>query len=158
MHLANVLMTASLFLCPIPVLAQTAVTPTNDVVRPGDSQLSCAALIDEMNIGSQQIQAGSARMHDRTDRMLAAAMREPPKVGAAQGVAGLVAGFVPGAGLALGVVQTLGAASQSVPRQTAGATLEDARGMSDDVAAMTALAPVGQRFEHLNAIFRSKGC
>lgn len=159
MHWANVaLMAAPLLLCPLPVLAQATATPTYEVARPGDSQLSCAALISEMNIGSQQIQTGSARMRDRTDRMTASATREAPKVSAAQTVAGMVAGFVPGAGLALGAAQTLTAASRPPPQQPPGYTPEEARGLGDDAAAMSAMVPVGQRFEHLNAIFQNKGC
>jgi hypothetical protein len=153
-----VLTAATPFLCPIPAFGQDVVSPTYEVARRGDGQLSCGALISEMNIGSQQISAGGARMQDRADRMLASTTREAPKVSAAQAVAGVVAGLVPGAGLALGVAQTLGAVGGSAPQQPAGPTLDDARGMNDAAAAMSALVPVGQRFEHLSAIFRSKGC
>lgn len=138
----------------VPVPAP-GVAPAPQVVRAGDSQLGCPALIAEMDGISQQIQAISERSVANAERARAAATRAPPPVvNPAQTLAGLAAGFIPGAGLALGAMQTAAAVGRPVdPAPNA-----EMQAMAADAASMMALIPASQRFEHLSALARTKGC
>ena len=126
-------------------------------VRPGDNALSCEALVSEMNVLSGQVQAASTRMQARAQTMVADAneARKPDQPGAAATLGDVAASFVPGAGLLLGAARTLG---KTVIASGPTAKGPDMAGVAADVGAMQGMILVGQRIEHLSAIWRSRSC
>lgn len=134
------------------------------VVRLGDNQMSCEALIAEMDELNLRVQSHSDEMTRRSTEMTRTAMRAGRGGGMAQGMGmtlgSLAASFIPGGALVASAAQTVvSTAAQAQAQAQQDRAMQD---MEDMTAAMTEgtseLIPVTQRIEHLGEITRDKGC
>lgn len=130
-----------------------------EVVRLGDSNLSCEALVGEIGTLNQQLMAVQQNLMSAgqdMSREAMAASRQRPGGGLVSGLGGLAASFIPGGGLVMGAVQMAEqqAAASSMRAQ------QDA--MQARMAAMTEstamLGPLSERVAHLSEIARNRSC
>ena len=130
-----------------------------EVVRLGDSSLSCEALVSEIGTLNQQlmaVQQDLMTVGQEMSRDAMAASRQRPGRGVVSGLGGLAASFIPGAGLVMGAVQ--------MAEQQAAATSmrSQQEAMQARMAAMTEstamLAPMSERVAHLSEIARNRSC
>lgn len=128
-----------------------------EVVRHGDGDMSCEALISEINTLNAEVQTLQARMTDmgaEMSRSAMAATRRPGGLGL--GLAGAVANFVPGAGLLSGAASMMQQqANQASAQQQQQQIMEGTASLSE---AVTAMAPLANRAAHLSEIARDKRC
>lgn len=116
-----------------------------EIVRAGDNQLSCEALIAQINAINAEVQAMQA---DQQKRMMASVNgMMPSRTGSMVG--GMAASMIPGAGMVLGV----GRAAAADARQAK---------MMSEVEKVTAesigMTPMYQRMDHLKDISIAKSC
>lgn len=148
---------------PIPPASAEA----RATARPGDEALSCQAINLEAEAVSARLQVAVAGLNAASGQMTAdmmaqqqqamARMSAGPSVG--QTAAGLVAGFIPGAGLAMSLAQS--AASAAPDPQLQARQAQQQQRNADLQAAATNLqnaAPLGYRLEYLAHLAREKGC
>lgn len=154
------------FATPMTAGAQEApaVPASFEVVRLADGQMTCEALVAEIN-------GLNGRMNDLTSRMTGAAtemsrnaLQQARGMGGGASTAlslgGLAAAMIPGAGLALGAAQALaGAAQQAQMASQQDRMYDQMDAMTAQVGEATALmGPISQRIDHLGEIARGKGC
>jgi hypothetical protein len=134
------------------------------VVRLGDSQLACEALVTEINGLNGQMQSMQTAMSDRAMQASQNAMRAArgPGRGAstAMSLGTMAASMIPGAGLFAGAASQVAAAAQAAQAQAAqNRAMEDMEAMTAEMTtSASAMGPISQRVEHLSEISRSKGC
>lgn len=133
------------------------------VARLGDNQMSCQALVTEINDLTTKMTDTQNRMTEQAMSATRGAMRGAPMqpgVSTAMGLAGAAAAFVPGGGLAMGVAGALAGAGQRAAMAAQQAQAQRDReamltGMQDGMAL---LGPISQRIDHLSNISRAKQC
>ncbi|RZJ18052.1 MAG: hypothetical protein EON91_06880 [Brevundimonas sp.] len=133
------------------------------VVRAGDSQMSCEALIAEANALNGEMMAMQNAMSQRAmdmSRSRMSSLQAQQGVSTAMSLGGLAAAFVPGAGLALGAAQSVaGMAQRAAAAQEQQNMMSDIDDMMLDVQARTdQLMPVMNRADHLTDLSMAKGC
>lgn len=136
------------------------------VIRLGDNQLSCEALIGEINALNGQLTAIQNQMTQASTEMSRSAMQAARGgmggggMNTAMTLGGMASAFIPGAGLALGAAQALaGAAQQAQMANAQNNMMNQMDAMTAQIAESTALmGPISQRVDHLSEISRNKGC
>jgi|GEM_PF-1946469 len=153
-----------------PAAAAPAAPPTAasgdapfQVVRAGDSQLSCEALIAEANALNAQMTATQNAMSQRAmdmSRSRMSSIQARQGVSTAMGLGGMAAAFVPGAALAMGAAQSVaGMAQRAAAAQQQQKMMGDIDDMMTDIQASTdQLMPLMNRADHLTDLSMAKGC
>lgn len=125
------------------------------VIRLGDGQMSCEALVAEiggLTAEMDRIQRGiterSMAMTDQASRAMGGGAG-----GAAMSLGNMAAGFIPGADLLLGAASA--AAAQGQLADARRMMTEQAEAITSDALAIT---PLSQRYDHLTALFRQRSC
>lgn len=130
-----------------------------EVVRMGDSNLSCEALITEMNTLNQQMltmQRAVMTASQDLSRDAMQATRQRPGGGLATGLGGLAASFFPGGGMVMGAVQAAQQQSAASSMRTQQESLQQRiQAMTEGTAMM---GPISQRVDHLGEIARAHSC
>lgn len=130
-----------------------------EVVRLGDSQLGCEALVAEIGALNQQLAVVQRDLmtasQDMSRDAMAAAGRRPGG-GLAMGLGGMAAGFIPGGGLVMGAVQAVEQQAAASSMQARQATMEQR--MQALTESTAALGPLSERVAHLSAIARDQSC
>lgn len=138
---------------------EPAAPPPFEVVRLGDSNLSCEALIAEIGTLNQQMAAVQQDLMATSQTMsrdAMASMAPRPGGGLLTGLGGMAAGFVPGGALVMGGIQAVEQEARAASmrnRQTAMA--DQMQALSDSTAL---LGPIAQRVDHLSEIARRRSC
>lgn len=133
------------------------------VVRPGDSQMSCEALIAEANALNDQLTQAQNAMSERAMDMARSQLRgmqAQQAASTAMNLGGMAASLIPGAGLALGAAQSVAGVAQ---RAAAAAQQQQQLQAMDDMiadtqAATETLMPLMNRADHLTDLSIAKGC
>lgn len=133
------------------------------VVRPGDSQMSCEALIAEANALNAQMTAAQNLVSERAMEMTRSQLRgmqAQQGMSSAMSLGGLAASFIPGAGLALGAAQSVAGLAQ---RANAAAQQQQRLSAMDDMigdveASTSQLMPLMNRADHLTDLSIAKRC
>lgn len=132
---------------------------TFEVVRLGDSDLSCEALVGEIGTLNQQMQAAQqnmAALGQDFSRDAMQASRRRPGGGVATSLGGLAAGFIPGAGLVMGAVQAAEHQAAASAMRSQQATMQQRMQALNEGALL--LGPLSQRVAHLSEIARDRSC
>ena len=130
-----------------------------EVVRMGDSSLSCEALITEIGSLNQQMAAAQQEMMAASQEMSResmASLRQRPGGGLMSGIGGMAASMVPGGGLLLGAVQAAGQQAQAASARDRQAAMDERIQAMTDSAAL--FGPISQRVDHLSEIARRRSC
>ena len=138
-----------------PGAAQVAEPAAFQVVRLGDGQMSCEALIGEINSLNTEMDRVQRDLMGRATAMSREATQSLSGGGvggAAMSLGGLAAGFIPGGEL------LMGAASMAARAQMDHQINE----MTSEAEAMAGeglvIGPISQRLEHLSEIARDRRC
>lgn len=144
---------------------QAAAAPATgfQVVRPGDSQMSCEALIAEANALNAQMTAMQSAMTDRAMNMSRSqlqGMQTQMGASTAMSLGSMAASFIPGAGLALGAAQSVAGLAQ---RAAAAAAQQQRMSAMDDMmadvqAGTSQMMPLMNRADHLTDLSIAKRC
>lgn len=131
------------------------------VVRLGDGDMTCEALVGEINALNAQVEALQMEMMNASNAISRDAMNSISRGGggavdAGLGLANMAAGFIPGAGVFTGAATAVRQqANQAALIRDQQQMMERAVSLGD--GAMT-MAPMANRAQHLSEIARSKGC
>lgn len=133
------------------------------VIRPGDSQMSCEALIAEANALNAQMTAAQNALSERAIEMSRSqlqGMQAQMAASSAMSLGSMAASFIPGAGLALGAAQSIAGVAQraaaAAQEQQRMSAMDD---MMADVEASTGqLMPLMSRADHLTDLSIAKRC
>jgi hypothetical protein len=139
----------------LPVAAPVAF----EVVRMGDSNLSCEALIAEMNTLNQQMLAMQQTLMTAGQEFSRDAMqasRQRPGGGLATSLGGLAASFIPGGGMVMGAVQAAQQQSAASSMRAQQDSMQQRIQAVTEGAAM--MGPISQRVDHLGEIARDHSC
>lgn len=156
-------------IAPAPAVPSAAApaAPSADapfqVVRPGDSQMSCEALIAEANALNGRMTAMQAAISQRAmdmSRSNMSSLQARQGVSTAMSLGSMAAAFVPGAGLALGAAQSVaGLAQRAAAAQQQQKMMTDIDDMMADMQAGTdQMMPLMNRADHLTDLSMAKGC
>lgn len=148
---------------PIPPVSAEA----RATARPGDEALSCQAIDLEAEAVSARLQVAVAGLNAASGQMTADMMAQQQQAtarmsagpSAGQTVAGLAAGFIPGAGLAMSLAQSVGSTAPD-PALQAQQAQQQQRAQELQAAAthLQGVAPLGYRLEYLAHLAREEGC
>ena len=130
-----------------------------EVVRLGDSNLGCEALVAEIGSLNQQLMAVQQNMMAASQDLSRDAMgaaRRRPGGGLAMGLGSLAAGFIPGAGMVMGAVQAAEQQSAASSMRAQQATMEQR--MQALTESTATLGPMSGRVAHLSEIARNQSC
>jgi len=163
------LFAACLLSTALPMSAWAQTPPADpaafEVVRLGDGQMTCEALITEINGLNGQMTAITNRMTEASSEMSRSAMQSARGMGGggmstAMTLGSMAAAFIPGAGLALGAAQAAaGAAQQAQQMAQRNQMVDQMEDMTTEITeASMLMGPISQRVEHLSEISRGKGC
>lgn len=154
---------------PVPAPASgsgSAAAPADDafqVIRPGDSQMSCEALIAEANALNARVNEQQNALSDRamdSSRGMMRAQQAQSGISTAMSLGSMLGSMIPGVGLALGAAQ----AAAGVAQQAAAAAQrqqmmnEVDQMMSEAQASSRDLMPLMSRADHLSDLSMAKGC
>jgi hypothetical protein len=133
------------------------------VVRAGDSQMSCEALIAEANALNAQLTAHQNAVSERaiaSSRGMLQAQQAQSGISTAMSLGSMVGAMIPGVGIALGAAQSIaGMAQQAAATAQRNAMMNDMDDMMGDIEASTRdLMPLMNRADHLTDLSMSKGC
>jgi hypothetical protein len=138
-----------------PGAAQVPGPPPFQVVRLGDGQMSCEALIGEINSLNAEMERVQRDMMGRAMAMSREATQSLSGGGlggAAMSLGGLAAGFIPGGELLMGAASM--AAQAQMSHQMNEMTSEAETMASEGLV----VGPISQRLEHLTEISRDRRC
>lgn len=149
-----------------PALAQTAApaqAPAFQVIRLGDNQMICEALIGEINALNTQLQTQQAQMSQRAADAASSAMRASrgsTGMNTALSLGSMAASFIPGASLAVAAASQVASTAQMASAQAAqDQAMQDMESLTATMTAdSNAMIGPSQRIEHLSEISRNKGC
>lgn len=129
--------------------------PTYQVVRLGDGQLTCEALVAEINGVTAELDRVQRDMMDRSMDLSqeATAGLGGGMGGAAMSLGSMAASFIPGADMLMGAAASAAAAAQ-LERQRS-RMVSEAEAMAGEALI---IGPMGQRLEHLAELSRDKNC
>lgn len=141
------------------VAQEAPVVPSSDfqVVRRGDGDMSCDALIAEITSLNSQVQAMQMQMTEMGSDLSRSAMAATRRSGGgALGLAGAVASFIPGASMLTGAAAMVQQqAQQAAAQQQQQQIMDRTASITESV---TAMAPMANRAAHLTEIARNKSC
>ena len=129
--------------------------PTYQVVRLGDGQLTCEALVAEINGVTAELDRVQRDMMDRSMDLSqeATAGLGGGMGGAAMSLGSMAASFIPGADMLMGAAASAAAAAQ-LERQRS-RMVSEAEAMAGEGLI---IGPMSQRLEHLAELSRDKNC
>ncbi|KQY84746.1 hypothetical protein ASD25_06885 [Brevundimonas sp. Root1423] len=133
------------------------------VVRPGDSQMSCEALIAEANALNAQMAAQQSALTERameSSRGIMRAQQVQSGVSTALSVGSMIGAMIPGVALALDAAQSVaGMAQQATAAAQRQQMMNDMdQMMTDAQASGRDLMPLMNRADHLTDLSMAKGC
>lgn len=140
-------------------LTEPVSAPAFEVVRLGDSSLSCEALVEEIGAINQRmaaIQQDMMTAGQEMSRESMASLNQRRGGGLMSGLGGMAASMVPGGSLLLGAAQVAEQQAQVAAARDRQAAMDDRmQAMSEGVAL---LSPLAQRVDHLGEIARRRSC
>lgn len=133
------------------------------VIRPGDSQMSCEALIAEANALNARVNEQQNALSDRamdSTRGMMRAQQAQSGVSTAMSLGSMLGSMIPGVGLALGAAQAAaGVAQQAAAAAQRQQMMNDVdQMMSEAQASSRDLMPLMNRADHLSDLSMAKGC
>jgi hypothetical protein len=143
---------------------ETAAPATYQVIRLGDNQMSCEALITEINGINAEMQTAQADMSQRTSQATRNAMRAArgPGMGAtaAMSLGSLAASFIPGGALVAQAASMAASTAQQAQMQAQqDQSMDDMEALTEAMTTQAgAMGPMSQRASHLMEIARVKAC
>lgn len=151
-----------ILLCAVPggvamAAPQSAQPPqTYQVVRLGDGQLTCEALVAEINGVTAELDRIQREMMDRSmdlSQEATAGLGGGGMGGAALSLGSMAASFIPGADMLLGAAASA-AANAQLERQRS-RMVSEAEAMAGEALV---IGPMSQRLEHLAELSRDRNC
>lgn len=130
--------------------------PTYQVVRLGDGQLTCEALVAEIGGVTAELDRIQRDMMDRSmdlSQEATAGLGGGGMGGAAMSLGSMAASFIPGADMLMGAAASAAAAAQ-LERQRS-RMVSEAEAMAGEALI---IGPMSQRLEHLAELSRDKNC
>lgn len=129
--------------------------PTYEVVRLGDGQMTCEALVAEINGVTAELDRIQREMMDRSMDLgqEATAGLGGGMGGAAMSLGSMAASFIPGADMLLGAAASA-AANAQLERQRS-RMVSEAEAMAGEALV---IGPMSQRLEHLAELSRDRSC
>ena len=130
--------------------------PTYEVVRLGDGQMTCEALVAEINGVTAELDRIQRDMMDRSmdlSQEATAGLGGGGMGGAAMSLGSMAASFIPGADMLLGAAASA-AANAQLERQRS-RMVSEAEAMAGEALV---IGPMSQRLEHLAELSRDRNC
>ena len=146
-----------------PADAATGTDGVFQVIRPGDSRLSCEALLAEANALNGQINEMQSAATNRAMEMSRSQIRGARMqsgASAALSLGSMAAALVPGAALAMGAAQSVAGLAQQAAAEAQQQRRMDAidQMMADAEASAELMMPLMNRADHLTDLSMAKGC
>lgn len=130
--------------------------PTYQVVRLGDGQMTCEALVAEINGVTAELDRIQREMMDRSmdlSQEATSGLGGGGMGGAAMSLGSMAASFIPGADMLLGAAASA-AANAQLERQRS-RMVSEAEAMAGEALV---IGPMSQRLEHLAELSRDRNC